>query len=151
MNVNNVNYLEIPKDIRQIEKTYVFNLTKRQLICLGGAVVFGFIFYFIFFSLTGNTMVGVLSMMVAVAPFLICLKKINEQYLEQYIFKMIKFIRCEKIKKYQSENVFADLNRQIEYNRLIKLVDYKEEPIEVIKKKTDKIVKAVKKVAKRKE
>lgn len=39
-------YVNVPKDLTRVKNKIAFNMTKRQLICLGIAVIMGIPFYF---------------------------------------------------------------------------------------------------------
>ena len=48
-------YVNVPNDLSKIKTKIAFNLTKRQLICFGGAAVVGIPVYLLTRSTLGNT------------------------------------------------------------------------------------------------
>ena len=56
-------YVNVPNDLSKIKTKVAFNLTKRQLVCFGGAALVGVPSYLLARSALGNT----------AALFLICL------------------------------------------------------------------------------
>lgn len=57
-------YVNVPNDLSKIKTKLAFNLTKRQLICFGGAAAFGIPLYLLTRGALGNT--GALFLMLAV-------------------------------------------------------------------------------------
>ena len=56
-------YVNVPNDLSKIKTKIAFNLTKRQLICFGGAAVVGIPVYLLTRSTLGNT--GAMFLMIA--------------------------------------------------------------------------------------
>lgn len=48
-------YVSVPKDLTKVKNKVAFNLTKRQIICLGIAAVIGLPFYFLTRGAIGNS------------------------------------------------------------------------------------------------
>lgn len=48
-------YVSVPNDLTKIKSKLAFNLTKRQLICFGGAALIGIPTYLLTRSVIGNT------------------------------------------------------------------------------------------------
>lgn len=115
-------FVKIPKDIALIRQKFMFGLTKRQCICFGIGIAVGFPAFYIFNTFLG-LQAGCFAMGIAAAPFVFCgLFKKNGMHLEEYIKLMIAFLKKPKIRTYQSENSLEILSRQIEYNKLRKLL-----------------------------
>ena len=47
-------YVPVPKDLTEVKTKVAFNLTKRQLICFGGAAAVGVPAYFLTRGIFGN-------------------------------------------------------------------------------------------------
>ena len=47
-------YVNVPKDLTRVKNKIAFNMTKRQLICLGIAVIMGIPFYFLTRNVLGT-------------------------------------------------------------------------------------------------
>ena len=106
-------YIPVPRDLTQVRSKIVFNLTKRQLICFGVAVLIGVPSFFLLKEITKvNT--AVMGMMVIMMPFffLAMYEKIG-QPVEVILNHMIQaiFIR-PKIRPYKTDNYYAALERQ---------------------------------------
>lgn len=48
-------YVNVPKDLTRVKNKIAFNMTKRQLICLGIAVIMGIPFYFLTRNVLGTS------------------------------------------------------------------------------------------------
>ena len=48
-------FVSVPKDLTKVKNKIIFNLTKRQLICLGIAAAVGLPFYFLSRGLIGSS------------------------------------------------------------------------------------------------
>ena len=60
-------YVSVPNDLTKIKSKLAFNLTKRQLICFGGAALIGIPTYLLTRSVIGNT-AAMLLMIVLMLP-----------------------------------------------------------------------------------
>ena len=47
-------YIPVPRDLSRVKSKVFFNLTKRQLICFGGAALIGVPAFFLMKKVTGN-------------------------------------------------------------------------------------------------
>lgn len=116
-------FVKIPKDLSLIRQKFIFGLTKRQVICFAIGAVIGFPAFYIFNSLLG-LQAGCLALGIGAGPAIFCgLFKKNGMYLEVEVKLMIEFFRKPKERTYQSENSFKILERQIEYDRLKRMLD----------------------------
>lgn len=106
-------YVPVPKDLTTVKTKVAFNLTKRQLICFGGAAVVGIPIYLLTRNVLGDT--GVIMALVAVALpfFFFAMYERNGQPLEK-ILKNIYITRFKrpKIRPYKTDNFYAVLERQ---------------------------------------
>ena len=48
-------FVSVPKDLTKVKTKVIFNLTKRQLICIGIAAAFGVPFYFLTRGVLGTS------------------------------------------------------------------------------------------------
>ena len=69
-------FVSVPKDLTKVKNKIIFNLTKRQLICLGIAAAVGLPFYFLSRGLIGssNAATGMCLLMLP-AFYLPCMKR----------------------------------------------------------------------------
>ena len=61
-------YISIPRDLTKVKSKVMFNLTKRQLICFGMAVLIGVPSFFLLKAATGVN-AAVMGMMAVMMPF----------------------------------------------------------------------------------
>ena len=92
----------------------MFNLTKRQLICFGMAVLIGVPSFFLMTTVM-KTNTAVMGMMVIMMPFFfVAMDEKNGQPLEVILNNMIPAIfKRPKIRPYVTDNYYAALLRQV--------------------------------------
>ena len=107
-------YIPVPRDLSRVKSKVFFNLTKRQLICFGGAALIGVPAFFMMKKVTGNISLSVMCMMVLMLPlFFLAMYERDGQPFEVVARHFIesKFIR-PKIRPYQTDNYYSILERQ---------------------------------------
>ena len=108
-------YISVPRDLTKVKSKVMFNLTKRQLICFGMAVLAGVPSFFLLkAALSANA--AVMGMMAVMMPFFFfAMYEKNGQPLEAIIIHIIEsaFIR-PKIRPYATDNYYSALIRQAE-------------------------------------
>ena len=108
-------YISVPRDLTKVKSKVMFNLTKRQLICFGMAVLEGEpTFFLLKAALSVNA--AVMGMMAVMMPFFFfAMYEKNGQPLEAIIIHIIEsaFIR-PKIRPYATDNYYSALIRQAE-------------------------------------
>ena len=108
-------YISVPRDLTKVKSKVMFNLTKRQLICFGMAVLAGVPSFFLLkVALSINA--AVMGMMAVMMPFFFfAMYEKNGQPLEAIIIHIIEsaFIR-PKIRPYATDNYYSALIRQAE-------------------------------------
>ena len=101
-------YVNVPNDLSKIKTKMAFNLTKRQLICFGGAAAIGIPSYLLAREPLGNT--GALFLMLAVMlpAFLLAMYEKDGLPFEKVVHNIIraKFLR-PGVRHYQTENIYA--------------------------------------------
>ena len=115
-------YVNVPNDLSKIKTKMAFNLTKRQLVCFGGAAAVGIPSYLLARSSIGNTGAMFLMLAVMLPAFLLAMYEKDGLPFEKVIRNIVrvKFTR-PGIRPYRTENIYAPFAR-------------KEEPIEQSKK-----------------
>ena len=103
-------YVTVPKDLTKVKSKVVFGLTKRQLICFGGALLIGVP---LFFLIRGRvpTSAAALIMVFAMLPgFLLALYEKHGQPLEVVVRQIVEccFIQ-PKERPYQTNNAYTCL------------------------------------------
>ena len=115
-------YVNVPNDLSKIKTKTAFNLTRRQLICFGGAAAVGIPVYLLTRHALGGT--GAMFLMIALMlpAFFMAMYERDGLPFEKVICNIVrvKFTR-PGIRPYRTENIYAPFVR-------------KEEPIEQSKK-----------------
>ena len=108
-------YISVPRDLTKVKSKVMFNLTKRQLICFGMAVLIGVPSFFLMKTVM-KTNTAVMGMMVIMMPFFfLAMYEKNGQPLEVILNHMIQAIfKRPKIRPYKTDNYYAALLRQAE-------------------------------------
>ncbi len=106
-------YISVPRDLTKVKSKVMFNLTKRQLICFGMAVLIGVPSFFLMKTAV-KTNTAVMAMMVIMMPFFfLAMYEKNGQPLEVILNHMIQAVfKRPKIRPYKTDNYYAALMRQ---------------------------------------
>ena len=106
-------YVSVPKDLTKIKSKVMFNLTKRQIICLGAAVLIGLPLFFLLKDTAGTTAAALCMVVVMLPLFLFAMYEKHGQPLEVILrqFIEVKFIR-PKERPYQTNNFYDVVIRQ---------------------------------------
>ena len=116
-------YVTVPKDLTKVKSKVVFGLTKRQLICFGGALLIGVP---LFFLIRGRvpTSAAALIMVFAMLPgFLLALYEKHGQPLEVVVRQIVEccFIQ-PKERPYQTNNAYTALVRQSQMEKEVNAI-----------------------------
>ncbi|MCD8153404.1 MAG: PrgI family protein [Clostridiales bacterium] len=121
-------YVSVPRDLTRVKSKILFNLTKRQLVCFGAAVLIGVPSFFGIKSL-GNTSLATMCMIVIMLPlFLLAMYEKDGQPLEMIAFHFVqaRFIR-PKVRPYQTDCYYTALMRQYQVYKEVDAIALKEE------------------------
>lgn len=115
-------YVQIPKDLNDIKQKFMFGLTKRQVVSFGIGGAMGIPLFFLTRGALGVS--GAIFAMGAVAaPTLICgLYKKNGIFFEQVVKNMFRYFKLPRKRNFRTFNLFESIERQLEYNRLKRLL-----------------------------
>ena len=115
----------VPKNLSGIKTKVAMNLTKRQLICFGGAAAVGIPFYLVTKGVLG-TQASALIMVAIMLPFFFLAMYEKDGFpAEKILYFMIRQkLLTPGIRPYKSENLYKQLE---ERERLKKEVRYLEE------------------------
>ena len=115
----------VPKDLSGIKTKVAMNLTKRQLICFGGAAAVGIPFYLVTKGVLG-TQASALIMVALMLPFLFLAMYEKDGFpAEKILYFMVRQkLLTPGIRPYKSENLYKQLE---EREKLKKEVRYLEE------------------------
>lgn len=101
-------YVNVPNDLSKIKTKLAFNLTKRQLVCFGGATALGVPAYFLARDAIGNT--GAMFVMVALVlpAFLLAMYERDGLPLEKVLRNIVRArITRPGARPYRTENIYA--------------------------------------------
>ena len=100
-------YVTVPKDLSKVKNKVVFNLTRRQLICIGIGAALGVPVYFLTRSLVGTSNAATLMMVVMIPAFLFALYEKDGMHLEQVLYNMYKVkFRNPPVRRYETINFY---------------------------------------------
>ncbi len=101
-------YVAIPNDLSKIKTKLALNLTKRQLICFGGAAAVGVPAYLLARSAFGSTGAMFVMLAVMLPAFLLAMYEKDGLPAEKVLGNIIraKFTR-PGIRPYRTENIYA--------------------------------------------
>ena len=105
-------YIPVPRDLTRVKTKVFLNLTKRQLICFGTAILIGVPSFF-FIKKLGSTSLAAMCMILIMIPlFLLAMYERDGQPLEVIAKQLVetKFIR-PKVRPYQTDNYYEVLSR----------------------------------------
>ena len=100
-------YVSVPKDLTKVKNKVAFNLTKRQLICIGIGAAVGIPSYFLCRNALGNSNAATIMVLVMLPAFLFAMYEKDGMHLEDVLMHMInvKMIR-PSVRKYETENYY---------------------------------------------
>ena len=106
-------YVTVPKDLSKIKTKVAFNLTKRQIVCLGAALLVGLPLFFLLKGSAGTTLAAMAMIVVMLPCFLFAMYERHGQPLEVVVRNVVqtKFTR-PKERPYRTENLYAVLEKQ---------------------------------------
>ena len=115
----------VPKDLSGIKTKVAMNLTKRQLICFGGAAAVGIPFYLVTKGVLG-TQASALIMVALMLPFFFLAMYEKDGFpAEKILYFMVRQkLLTPGIRPYKSENLYKQLE---EREKIKKEVRYLEE------------------------
>lgn len=107
-------YVSVPKDLTKVKNKVAFNLTKRQLICIGVGAVIGIPFYFLTRNIIGMTNAATGMVILMLPAFLFAMYEKDGMHLENVLmnFMNVKFFR-PSVRTYETENMYEADEPQI--------------------------------------
>ena len=106
-------YVPVPKDLTKVKTKFLFNLTKRQLVCFGGGALVGVPLFFLLKDPIGTSTAALIMVFVMLPFFLLAMFERNGQPLEKVARNManVLFLR-PKQRPYMTNNFYDCLTRQ---------------------------------------
>ena len=103
-------YVSVPNDLTKIKSKLAFNLTKRQLICFGGAALIGIPTYLLTRSVIGNTAAMLLMIALMLPCFFFAMYERDGLPFEKVLRNIIRSrILWPRTRPYKTENFYAYL------------------------------------------
>ena len=101
-------YVNVPNDLSKIKTKIAFNLTKRQLVCFGGAALVGIPAYLFSRSSFGSTGAMFVMLVVMLPAFMLAMDERDGLPFEKVARNIIraKFLR-PGVRPYQTQNIYA--------------------------------------------
>jgi len=105
-------YVNVPNDLSKVKTKMVFNLTKRQLLCFGGAAVIGVPAYIFLRPVIGNSAALFLMIGLMLPAFLLAMYERDGLPFEKVVRN---FVRARFLwpgtRPYKTDNFYAMLNK----------------------------------------
>ena len=100
-------YVSVPKDLTKVKNKVAFNLTKRQIICLGIALAVGLPFYFLTRKTIGTSNAATGMVLLMLPAFLFAMYEKDGMPLEKVLMNIItvQFLKPD-IRCYETENIY---------------------------------------------
>ena len=116
-------YVPVPKDLTSVKTKFLFNLTKRQLVCFSGGALLGVPLFFFLKPHIGTSTAALLMVFVMLPFFLLAMFERNGQPLEKVARNManVLFLR-PKQRPYMTNNFYDCLARQNQLDKEVSAV-----------------------------
>ena len=100
-------YVSIPKDLTKVKNKVAFNLTKRQLICIGVGAAIGIPVYFLTRGVLGNSTAATIMILLMLPAFSFAMYEKDGMHLEEVLLHVIR-VRWLRpaIRKYETDNAY---------------------------------------------
>ncbi len=102
-------YVSVPKDLTKVKSKVMFNLTKRQAICLVSAAALGLPFYFLTKGHIGTSNAATGMVLIMLPAFFFAMYEKDGLPFEKLLMNMIsvKLLR-PAIRRYEVKNLYED-------------------------------------------
>ena len=116
-------YVTVPKDLTHVKSKVLFGLTKRQLVCFGGALLTGGPLYFLTRDYLSNSAAALLMIFAMLPGLLFALFERHGQPLEVVARQIVEccFIQ-PKERPYQTNNAYTALVRQSQMEKEVNAI-----------------------------
>ena len=107
-------YVPVPKDLTRVKSKFLFNLTKRQVICFGLGALVGVPVFFLTKKALGTSMATLLMIALMLPFFMLAMFERHGQPLEVVVkhFVQARFLR-PRIRPYRTDNFYAIIDRNV--------------------------------------
>ncbi len=116
-------YVPVPKDLTKVKSKFIFNLTKRQVICFGLGALVGVPLFFLTKESIGASMAAALMIVIMLPFFMFAMFERHGQPLEVLLrhFIQARFIR-PRIRVYETENFYATVEQNVRNKREVRKI-----------------------------
>ena len=116
-------YVPVPKDLTRVKSKFLFNLTKRQVVCFGLGALVGVPVFFLTKESIGVSMAAVLMIIIMLPFFMFAMFERNGQPLEVLLrhYVQARFIR-PRTRVYETENFYAALEQNTRNRREVRKI-----------------------------
>ena len=110
-------YVTVPKDLEKVKNKVVFNLTLRQILCVGAGGAVGVPLYFLTKDVLGTTGAATAMVLVMLPAFLFAMYEKDGQPLEKVLWNIIlvKYVRPAERKYCKKEDTSVDSFKNIKH------------------------------------
>ena len=100
-------YVSVPKDLTKVKNKVAFNLTKRQLICIGIGAAVGIPFFFLTRDVLGMTNAMTIMVFLMLPAFMFAMYEKDGMHVEDILMHIlnVKFFR-PSVRTYETENYY---------------------------------------------
>ena len=116
-------YVPVPTDLTRVKSKFLFNLTKRQVVCFGLGALVGLPVFFLTKGAIGVSMAAALMIVIMLPFFLFAMFERNGQPLEVLLKHYIqaRFIR-PRTRVFETENFYATLEQNTRNRREVRKI-----------------------------
>ena len=116
-------YVTVPKDFTKVKSKVVFGLTKRQLICFGGALLVGVPLFLLIRGRIPTSAAALLMVFAMLPGFLLALYERHGQPLEVVVHQILECCFFQpKERPYQTNNAYTALVRQFQMEQEVNAI-----------------------------
>ena len=118
-------YVPVPKDLTRVKSKFLFNLTKRQVICFGLGALVGVPVFFLTKKALGTSMATLLMIALMLPFFMLAMFERHGQPLEVVAkhFVQVRFLR-PRIRPYQTDNFYTIIDRNVRNRQEVRRILY---------------------------
>ena len=116
-------YVPVPKDLTRVKSKFLFNLTKRQVVCFGLGALAGLPVFFLTKKAIGVSMAAALMIVIMLPFFMFAMFERNGQPLEVLLKHYIqaRFVR-PRTRVFETENFYATLEQNMRNRREVRKI-----------------------------
>ncbi len=119
-------YVPVPKDLSKVKTKVAFNLTKRQLIFFGIALLIGLPVFFIIKNKVGTNIATYAMIFIMIPCFLFAMYEKHGQPLETVLMQIIHLrYLSHPTRPYQTENFYSLITKQAQIYKEVDHIVYK--------------------------